>query len=53
MKIENNYPRFIQAIKKVIPADRIFTDRLHTIAWGTDASFYKQIPQVVLYVQSE
>ena len=32
----------------ILPADRIYTDEIRTLAWGTDASEYKMTPQVVL-----
>ena len=39
---------FLKAVKGILPADRIYTDELRTLAWGTDASEYKMKPQVVL-----
>jgi len=36
-----------------LPADRIVDDPLRLIAWGTDASFYRLVPQVVAVVESE
>ena len=39
---------FLKAVKGILPADRIYTDELRTLAWGTDASEYKMTPQVVL-----
>lgn len=32
-----------------IPSDRLFTDPLRTLAWGADAGFYRQIPQIVVF----
>ncbi len=36
-----------------IPAERIHTDYLHRLAWGTDASFYRKIPQTVVFPETE
>ena len=32
---------------------RIYTDELRTLGWGTDASFYRQIPQIVIRSDGE
>ena len=34
--------RFLNAINGLLPKDRIYTDELRTLAWGTDASFYRR-----------
>ena len=39
---------FLSHIRQFIPAERIYTDELRTLGWGTDASFYRQIPKVVI-----
>jgi len=31
-----------------IPTDRLITDPLRRLTWGTDASFYRLIPQLVV-----
>ena len=36
-----------------IPADRLVTDPLRLLTWGTDASFYRLIPKLVVVVESE
>src|SRR5512134_3586394 len=36
-----------------IPAERLITDPLRCLTWGTDASFYRLIPQLVVVVESE
>ncbi|MGB6647468.1 MAG: FAD-binding and (Fe-S)-binding domain-containing protein, partial [Bacteroidota bacterium] len=36
-----------------IPSTRLFTDRLHTLVYGTDASIYRLIPKLVVKVESE
>ncbi len=45
--------RFLGAIERLIPADRRFDDPLSTLAFGTDASFYRLIPKLVVRVESE
>ncbi|HOT53905.1 MAG TPA: FAD-binding and (Fe-S)-binding domain-containing protein [Bacteroidales bacterium] len=37
----------------ILPPDRIKTDYLHRLAWGTDASFYRKIPRLVLFPETE
>lgn len=44
---------FLKDINKIIPRNKIYTDELRRLAWGTDAGFYKLIPQVVLHTENE
>ena len=44
---------FIREAERLIPAQRRFDDPLSTLAFGTDASFYRLIPQLVIRVESE
>ncbi|MAD75287.1 MAG: 4Fe-4S ferredoxin [Rheinheimera sp.] len=44
---------FQRAVKKLIPAERYFDDPIATLAYGTDASFYRLLPKLVLRVESE
>jgi D-lactate dehydrogenase len=46
-------PEFQQAVRALIPAARIISDPLRTLAYGTDASFYRLIPQVVVKAENE
>jgi len=39
---------FLSEIEQYIPKNRIFTDDMRLLAWGTDAGFYRLIPQVVI-----
>jgi len=48
-----DYTGFLDEIKKVLPADRVYTDELRTLAWGTDASFYRLTPRVVIRAKDE
>ena len=45
--------RFLNDIKGIFPGDRVYTDELRTLAWGTDASFYRLTPQVVIRAKDE
>ena len=36
-----------------IPAERLITDPLRLLAWGSDASFYRLVPKLVVQVESE
>ncbi len=49
----NLYKKFNDAIKLYIPSDCIFTDKLTTLAYGTDASCYRLIPQIVIKAKNE
>ncbi|MBQ9184358.1 MAG: FAD-binding oxidoreductase [Bacteroidales bacterium] len=44
---------FRKRLKEIIPAGRRYTDPLRTLAWGTDAGFYRMIPQVVVRSKTE
>ncbi|WP_339494052.1 FAD-binding and (Fe-S)-binding domain-containing protein [Pseudomonas sp. RA_105y_Pfl2_P56] len=44
---------FLRDAQQLIPADRRFDDPLSTLAFGTDASFYRLIPKLVIRVESE
>ena len=45
--------KFLTDLRQFIPSDRIYTDELRTLGWGTDASFYHQIPKVVIRSDGE
>jgi D-lactate dehydrogenase len=47
------HQRFCQALQGQLPAQHIITDPMLRLALGTDASFYRLIPEVVLRVESE
>ncbi|MCR4583082.1 MAG: FAD-binding oxidoreductase, partial [Prevotella sp.] len=47
------YINFLAELKKFVPDNRIYTDELRTLGWGTDASFYRQIPQIVVRSDNE
>ena len=47
------YAKFLRRIAGKIPEDRVFTDDLRTLAYGTDASFYRLIPKIVIRTEDE
>ncbi len=47
------YEDFQLSIRSLIPGERIISDPLRTLAYGTDASFYRLIPKVVVKAESE
>ncbi|SFO40081.1 D-lactate dehydrogenase [Pseudomonas sp. NFACC24-1] len=44
---------FLRDVQQLIPQKRRFDDPLSTLAFGTDASFYRLIPKLVVRVESE
>jgi D-lactate dehydrogenase len=44
---------FLDEVQRLIPRERRFADALSTLAFGTDASFYRLIPKLVVRVESE
>jgi len=44
---------WLNELRLYVPSDRIYTDELRTLGWGTDASFYRQIPKVVVRSDNE
>lgn len=51
--MELSYKQYIDDIKNVIAQERIYTDDLRCLAWGTDAGFYRKIPQIVIRSKNE
>ncbi|MBR4351951.1 MAG: FAD-binding oxidoreductase [Bacteroidales bacterium] len=51
--INGEYQRFYEALLPVIPKERMFHDALSTLAYGTDASFYRLIPKLVIRARNE
>ena len=43
----------IQSLRQHLPEHQIITDELRRLAYGTDASFYRLIPQVIAVIESE
>lgn len=51
--LDSRYRKFRDAVAAFVPAERIITDPLRLLAYGTDASFYRLIPKIVINVESE
>jgi len=51
--LPDGFRRFAQRISSFIPNQRIITDPLRTLAFGTDASFYRLIPKIVVKAANE
>jgi len=51
--LPDRYQRFLADISSRIPSGRLFTDPLRTLAYGTDASFYRLIPKIVVRTDTE
>ncbi len=51
--MDARYKDFVKRVKQFISADRIYTDDLRRLAWGTDAGFYRHVPQVVVRSRDE
>ncbi|MDO4584363.1 MAG: FAD-binding and (Fe-S)-binding domain-containing protein [Planctomycetia bacterium] len=48
-----SHTRFLEKISQWLPQERIYTDELRRLAWGTDAGFYRLIPQLVIRSENE
>ncbi|MCP4297302.1 MAG: FAD-binding oxidoreductase [Proteobacteria bacterium] len=54
MKLKDKqYTDFINALRQVITAERLIFDPARRLAYGTDASFYRLIPEVVIKTSEE
>lgn len=53
MQEKDSYQTFINAAEQFIPQERIISDYLRTLAYGTDASFYRLVPKVIVQVANE
>jgi D-lactate dehydrogenase len=47
------YTNLSNALAAFMPANRVIADPLRTLTYGTDASFYRLIPKLVLKIESE
>lgn len=50
---DSKYSAYLKEVERFIPKDRIYTDELRRLAWGTDAGFYRLIPQIVIRSKNE
>ena len=51
--MDKAYQSYLGRIREFIPEERIYTDDLRRLAWGTDAGFYRLIPKIVVRSKSE
>lgn len=51
--LPSKYREFRNAVLKILNRDKIITDLLRRVAYGTDAGFYQLIPEIVLFVDGE
>jgi D-lactate dehydrogenase len=51
--LQGKYHQLYQSIVQITDPSRIFTDPMNTLAWGTDASFYRLVPKIVIKAHSE
>lgn len=50
---QHYYTAYLQEVSQFIPPERIYTDALRRLAWGTDAGFYRLTPQIIIRSASE
>ena len=48
-----DYAALAGALENAVPKARIATGPLQRLSYGTDASFYRLIPEIVVTVESE
>lgn len=51
--MDSRYDIFLKEISSFISQDRIYTDELHRISWGTDAGCYRLNPKIVVRSENE
>jgi D-lactate dehydrogenase len=51
--VNGKYKILYEDLIRIIDKKRIFHDPLHTLAFGTDASFYRLIPKIVIRANDE
>ena len=50
--MDSHYPSLLAALSELLPAERIITDPALCLALGTDASFYRLLPKIVLRLKN-
>ena len=50
---DGRYTAFKKDASAIVPVERMYTDPVKTFAYGTDASFYRLLPQVVVKIHDE
>ncbi len=51
--LTDKYALFYKSVSMIVPPARLIQDELRTLAYGTDASFYRLVPRLVIKVESE
>lgn len=51
--MKRNYIDFHKEILSFIPSERVYNDEIRRFAWGTDAGFYRLVPQLVVRAANE
>jgi len=51
--LNGKYSEFYNLVSSFIPEERLITDELRTLAYGTDAGFYRLIPQIIIKADTE
>lgn len=51
--MDARYSQFVSEASRSIERSRLYTDELRTLAWGTDAGFYRLQPKVVVRAKDE
>jgi D-lactate dehydrogenase len=51
--LTGNYKELYNRLVPFVDRNRVFHDPLHTLAFGTDASFYRLIPKMVIKAKNE
>ena len=51
--MDRRYKQFRDDILRYMPKHRVYTDELRCFAWGTDAGFYRMVPQIVVRAADE
>ena len=51
--MDAQYRNFLNDMRHTLSPAQVVTDELRTLAWGTDASFYRMTPRVVVFPHDE
>jgi D-lactate dehydrogenase len=51
--LSGRYSEFHSSLSAFLPRSRLLHDELSRLAWGTDASFYRLVPKLVVKVETE
>lgn len=46
--LEGKFKEYFEKISQTLDKNQIFTDKLHLLTYGTDASFYRLLPKIVI-----